>query len=103
MRRGTTPTLTFTTPYAANLWNLQRSWITFEQRGQNLFSVRFDDPSIQVQDNSVSITLTQEQTLSMTTVDYLSIEIRGILGENKAVGSNIVKTPGCRILKDGEI
>ena len=103
MRRGTTPTLTFTTPYEASLWILDRSWLTFEQRGQNLFSVRFDDPSIQVQDGAVQITLTQEQTLSMTTADNLSIQIRGIIGEGKAVGSNVVLDTVCPILKDGEI
>lgn len=103
MRRGTTPTLTFTTPYNADLWNLQRSWLTFEQRGQNLFSVCFDDESVEVTDNAVSITLTQEQTLTMTTADQLSIQIRGIIGNNKAVSSNIVKSPVCRILKEGEI
>lgn len=103
MRRGTTPTLTFTTPYTADLWDLQRSWITFEQRGQNLFSVCFDEESVEVTDNAVSITLTQEQTLTMTIADMLSIQIRGIIGENKAVSSNIVETPVCRILKDGEI
>lgn len=103
MRRGTTPTLTFTTPYAADLWVLGRSWITFEQRGTDLFSVRMDDESVTVTDSAVTITLTQEQTLAMTTADKLSIQLRGIVGENKAVGSNVVQTTVCGILKDGEI
>jgi hypothetical protein len=103
MRRGTTPTLTFTTPYEASLWVLERSWITFEQRGMILFSIRLDDESVNVTDNAVTVTLTQEQTLSMTTADELSIQIRGIVGENKAVGSNVVQDIVCPILKDGEI
>ncbi len=103
MRRGTTPTLTFTTPYEASLWVLERSWITFEQRGMILFSIRLDDESVNVTDNAVTVTLTQEQTLSMTTADELSIQIRGIVGENKAVGSNVVQDTVCPILKDGEI
>lgn len=103
MRRGTTPTLTFTTPYEASIWVLERSWITFEQRGMILFSIRLDDESVNVTDNAVTVTLTQEQTLSMTTADELSIQIRGIVGENKAVGSNVVQDTVCPILKDGEI
>ena len=103
MRRGTTPNLTFTTPYEASLWVLERSWITFKQRGMILFSIRLDDESVNVTDNAVTVTLTQEQTLSMTTADELSIQIRGIVGENKAVGSNVVQDTVCPILKDGEI
>lgn len=101
MRRGTTPTLTFTTPYAADL--VQSGYITFQQRGVNVLDVELSDPTITIADNAISITLTQEQTLSFTTAAPCEAQIRAILTSGKAVASNIVCIPVCAILKDGEI
>ena len=101
MRRGTTPTLTFTTPYTADL--IQNGYITFQQRGTNVLDVPLSDPSVTVEDNAITITLTQEQTLSFTTAAPCAAQIRAILTSNKAVASNIVQVPICAILKDGEI
>ena len=109
MKQGTTPSLSLGTPYEPELWNLQRSWATFEQRGENLFSLRFDSEAITITareakpGSKVVVTLTQEQTLTMTTADTLKIEIRGIIGENKAVGSYILEIPVCKALKGGVI
>lgn len=101
MRRGTTPTLTFTTPYEASL--ISSGYITFKQRGAIVLDVPISDDSVTVEDNSIAITLSQEQTLAMTTADNCAAQIRLILGEGKAVASNIVEIPICAILKDGEI
>lgn len=101
MRRGTTPTLTFTTPYAADL--IQSGYITFEQRGTDILDVALSDPSVTVADNAISITLTQEQTLAMTTAAPCQAQIRAVLTSGKAVGSNIVLIPVCAILKEGVI
>lgn len=101
MRRGTTPTLTFTTPYTADL--IESGFITFSQRGADVLDVSLNDPSVTIADNSISVTLTQEQTLAFTTVDTLKIQIRAILASGKAVASNIVQDTVCPILKDGEI
>ena len=104
MRRGTTPTLTFTTPYAADL--VVSGYITFNQRGATVLDVPLSDPSVTVSDNSISITLTQTQTLAFdANVDppIATAQIRAVLESGKAVGSNIVTIPICKILKDGEI
>lgn len=101
MRRGTTPTLTFTTPYAAEL--VQSGYITFQQRNVNVLDVPLSDPSITIADNAISISLTQEQTLAFTTAAPCAAQIRAILTTDKAVASNIVQIPICAILKDGEI
>ena len=101
MRRGTTPTLTFTTPYEANL--VESGYLTFQQRGTNVLDVPLSDPTITVADNAISITLTQEQTLSFTTAAPCAAQIRAVLASGAAVASNIVQIPICAILKDGEI
>lgn len=101
MRRGTTPTLTFTTPYAAAM--IQSGYLTFNQRGETVLDVSLDDPSVTIEDEAISIELTQEQTLAFTSAAPAQAQIRAMLTSNKAVGSNIVQIPICAILKDGEI
>lgn len=101
MRRGTTPTLTFTTPYAAEL--VESGYISFSQRGTDVLDIPLSNQAVTIADNSISVTLTQEQTLAFTTADVLKIQIRAILASGKAVASNIVTDSVCPILKDGEI
>lgn len=101
MRRGTTPTLTFTTPYAAEL--VESGYISFSQRGTDVLDIPLSNQAVTIADNSISVTLTQEQTLAFTTSDVLKIQIRAILASGKAVASNIVTDSVCPILKDGEI
>lgn len=101
MRRGTTPTLTFTTPYAADM--VQSGFLTFEQRGAVVLDIPLSDQSVTVSDNAIAVTLTQEQTLAMSIAAPCEAQIRAILTSGKAVASNIVEIPVCAILKDGEI
>ena len=101
MRRGTTPTLTFTTPYEAAL--IQSGYLTFNQRGETVLNVPLDDPSVTIADEAISIELTQEKTLAFTSAAPAQAQIRAMLTSNKAVASNIVQIPICAILKDGEI
>lgn len=101
MRRGTTPTLTFTTPYTADM--VQSGYLTFKQRGSVVLDIPLSDSSVTVSDNAIAVTLTQEQTLAMTIAAPCEAQIRAILTSGKAVASNIVDIPVCAILKDGEI
>lgn len=104
MRRGTTPKLTFTTPYAASL--IDHGFITFKQRGQIVLDVPFDDESVTITDQAIAIELTQEQTLGFAAsveMPYCEAQIRAVLTSEKAVASNIVRIPICAILKEGEI
>lgn len=101
MRRGTTPTLTFTTPYEAAM--IQSGYLTFTQRGAIVLDLPLSDPSITIEDNAIKCTLTQENTLAMTTAAPCEAQIRAILQSGSAVASNIVDIPVCAILKEGEI
>ena len=101
MRRGTTPTLTFTTEYAAA--DIAACYVTFEQRGAVVLEKAMGDSGITVSDNLITVNLTQEETLAMTTVDTCKAQIRIVLTNGNAVASNIVQFCVCPVLKDGEI
>ena len=101
MRRGTTPTLTFTTPYEANI--ITGGFISFRQHRRNVLDIPLTDPSVTVEDNSIAVTLTQEQTLAFDATDQARAQIRATLVSGKAVASNIVSVPIGAIIKDGVI
>lgn len=103
MRRGTTPTLTFTTPYAAE--NIVNGYITFNQRGTTVLEKQIPGDGVTVNDNSIALELTQEETLLFTANMSMpaQAQIRLLLQGGTATASNIVEIPICAILKDGEI
>lgn len=104
MRRGTTPTLTFTTPYEAEI--IEGGFITFSQRGTIVADIPLSDENVTVADNSISVSLTQAQTLAFDASVNPAIalaQIRLLMTTGKATASNVVEIPVCMILKDGEI
>ena len=101
MRRGTTPTLKFKTPYSSSL--IDGGFVTFRQRGKVVIDKPLDDSSVTIEDNKISVDLSQEETLSLTTVDDVDAQIRIILTTGKRAASNVVHIPVFEILKDGEI
>ena len=101
MRRGTTPTLKFDTPYAAAL--IDNGYITFKQRGQIVIDKPLDDANVTISDNSIIVELTQAETLSLTTADICKAQIRLILKSGKRVASSVAEFQVDEILKEGEI
>lgn len=84
MRRGTTPTLTFTTPYEAAM--IQSGYLTFNQRGETVLDVSLDDPSVTIEDEAISIELTQEQTLAFTSAAPAEAQINWSWSAWKTIG-----------------
>lgn len=102
MRRGTTPTLTFTTPYEASL--IDGGFLTFRQGKRAVLDISLTDEAVTIEDEAISVTLTQEQTLMFSSDDgFVQAQIRAHLVSNKAVASNIVQVPIGAILKNGVI
>ena len=99
MRRGTTPTLTFTTPYTADL--VQDGYITITQKS-NVIEYALSDPAVTIRDKEIQVTLTQTETLSLGE-GSASVQIRATLTGGKKVASDIVTFKVGDILKDGEI
>lgn len=101
MRRGTTPTLTFTTPYEADI--ITGGFLSFWQHRRIVLDISLTDPSVTIEDNAISVTLTQEQTLAFDAEDIARAQIRATLMSGKAVASNIVAIPIGAIIKNGVI
>lgn len=101
MRRGTTPTLKFKTPYAASM--VEGGFVTFRQRGKVVIDKSIGDENVTIADNMISVDLSQQETLSLTTADDVDAQIRIILTTGKRAASNVVHIPVFEILKEGEI
>lgn len=101
MRRGTTPTLLFTTPYDAEM--VRSGYITFTSRGNVILDIPTSDESVTIMNQYISLTLTQAQTLAFNVSGTCLVQIRLILNNDTVVASNIVKVPVEGILKEGEI
>jgi len=77
MIRGTTPTLTITFPDCFDMASVQayELWLRAERSG---YKLHFADEQITKHDNAVSITLTQEQTLTFDNNENIAVQLRFI-------------------------
>lgn len=91
----------FTTPYTAD--QVTSGYITFTMRGDVVLDVPVSDDSVVISDNAISLTLTQQQTLSFQSKATSLVQLRLVLDDGSVVASNIIKITIGDILKDGEI
>lgn len=97
MYRGTTPTFTFTLDFAADTIDLLN--IAMAQNEQVKISKSLKD--CEISGNTISITLTETETLSLE-VGTLSIQLRVGIG-NSRLASGITTVPVEDILKEGAL
>lgn len=88
MRRGTTPTLIFTTPYPADL--IEGGTIIFSQRGMVFMEKNVGDEEVEICDYVIKVHLTREETFSMTDVDKLKMQLDLDLRSGKHAVSNVL-------------
>lgn len=84
MYRGTTPTLTLTFPEGTDFSGSDVYVSLSDQKRNEL--IRMENPPIE--DNVISIFLTQEQTLSLP--NYVLIQVNWTYGDGSRACSNIV-------------
>lgn len=102
MTRGTTPTLQFVLPFAANIIDVLD--IAFSQQlqpyspAQIVLDKNLTDCTID--GDTVSLVLSQEDTLALSSAQDVEIQLR-ILSNGSALASQIITVPVGRILKDG--
>lgn len=99
MYRGTTPTLNFELPFAAN--TIADGYITIAQNKRVVVEKPISDWSIV--DKIVKVTLTQKETLSLNVLHSTEIQLRVKLTDGTALASKIFTVTTERILKDGVI
>ena len=99
MIRGTTPTLEFVLPFDTSM--IADAYVTLSQSG----TVVIDKPltDCNCNENKLSVTLTQEETLKLQCDCTTEIQIRAKTLGGEAVASNIMHVSTGRILKDGAI
>ena len=98
MRRGTTPTNTFTVD--VDLRQATALYVTYKQNSRVILEKTLEDATIT--ETSVAVTLTQEETLAFSK-GTVSIQIRAKFADGAAIASNIITSSVDQILKDGVI
>ena len=98
MRRGTTPTNTFTVD--VDLRQATELYVTYQQNGETIFEKTLED--VTVTETAIEIALTQEETLAFSK-GMVQIQIRAKFLDGAALASNILATSVEQILKDGVI
>lgn len=99
MIRGTTPKLVFTFPFDTR--EIDKLYFTLSQNDDEILTV--DQTSCEFDAHTVSINLSQQQTLLLKSNSYVDMQFRVVLRDSMALASNIMKTSVQRLLKDGEI
>lgn len=99
MRRGTTPTHTFTTDI--DLTDAEVIFITYEQSGKAVMEKTADDLTITA--DSLTVKLTQEETLAFVLGKPVDMQIRARFADGTAVASQVMRTNADVILKEGVI
>lgn len=99
MRRGTTPTHTFKVP--VDLRNAEVVYMTYKQGDLKVVEKTKED--MEIFEDKLELTLTQQETLGFSTDDEVEIQCRARYADGAAIGSKIKKVPVCKVLKEGVI
>lgn len=99
MTRGTTPKLSFTTPFGKDM--VEVVFITFSQNGDVVLEK--DTDSVEIEDERVTVSLTQAETLNFAHEEVINIQVAIRTTDGNAFRSNIINTVAKRILKDEQI
>lgn len=98
MYRGTTPTNVFRTD--VDLEKASVLFVSYKQNGKVVLEKSLEDVS--VKKTLVTVNLTQKETLLFQD-GIVTIQIRAKFPDNTAIASNLIRTTGEEIVKDGEI
>lgn len=106
MFRGTTPTITFEVDKEFELTELKQIWVTIENKYHEK-TYDITDVTLDAVENTVSVRMTQEDTLAFRLdsklVDQCYAQIRFLKEDGNAYASDEVKLELKRILKEGVI
>lgn len=97
MYRGTTPTIQIAIT-GMDLSNVEKMSIAMQQY-TNLIEKGKDD--VEITDNIIKFSLTQEETISLKAPGKVRVQIRAVLNGGVAVASGIKELDVNSIIKDG--
>ncbi len=98
MRKGTTPTHSFVLPFSTGL--IQEVEITYHQNGEEVLTKYKDDATFA--GNTVSVTLTQDETFEFNEDVNVEIQIRVLTSEGMVAASDIIRI-GCNRCLSNEV
>lgn len=98
MTRGTTPSYIIT---IKDLDDLAGNHVEVDIK-QGAALLQFEDDDVIIDENTIKITLTQEQTLTLS-AGSAKLQVRGIRQDGTAWASNIITVPVNPILRAGVI
>lgn len=98
MRQGTTPTHTFKLPF--NTSAIDEARIIYSQ-GDNVI-IKKETMDCTLEDNTISVNLTQEDTFKFDTKKMVDIQVRILSAGGQALASNIIRVSAERCL-DSEV
>ena len=109
MRRGTTPTINISIDYAS--YDIARAFISIAQGGKLVIDKELTSDGVTIEDVTeggtttaiIHMTLSQEDTLALSSGATAELQVRALMDDGKAGASNIFKLNVARILKDGVI
>lgn len=101
LRRGTTPTIEIGIPEDINVADSQALFITISQNKMPIIDKSLAD--VLINDNKVTVDLSQEETLRLTAKTNATVQIRFVLSTGRAFASQIKKVEVDDILKEGKI
>lgn len=98
MKRGTTPTHTFTLPFDATL--VAKARILYAQNDTVI--LRKEGSDITINGNTLSVRLSQEDTFKFTMgfTRYVEIQVRILTPTNDSLVSDIIRVPVERCLEE---
>lgn len=100
MKRGTTPTHTFTVD--VDLTSATVIYLTYKQNGQTIVERSKDEMT--VTSEQIQVKLTQDETLAFSTAGNIQIQIRAGFSDGSRIASDILTvSPAGQILKEGSI
>ena len=86
MIRGTTPTHIFTVPFDTSIIKTVR--VIYEQNNKKILYKRNED--VEISDNTISLKLTQEDTLKFKHGKNVKIQLRVLTNDGEAMNSAII-------------
>lgn len=98
MTRGTTPTHSFTVEGDVDLAAVRKLRITYRQMGRTLLEKTETD--VEIRGQTISCTLTQEETLAFRAGAAVSLQIKALLDSGAVLATPVMMLSVDRILSE---
>ncbi len=102
MYRGTTPTFLIELPSDTVVTNIDAAYLTFEQNGKTVLEKDLEAMTLDAENNTIAVVLTQEETLAFASVKAVRYQLRFRIGSS-AYATQKWEVSAEQILKDGVI